>query len=57
VSYSWGAEEAMRNRREGAVGDVLAGMSDIGAAVVWGVQLDQVRRWVDDARGDGRADA
>jgi hypothetical protein len=54
VSYSWSAEESVRRRREGAVSDVLAGMSDIGAAAAWGVQVDDLRRWVADARADER---
>jgi hypothetical protein len=46
------AEDSLRRRREGAVSDVLHGLSDIGAAAVWRVQLDELRDWVATARAD-----
>jgi hypothetical protein len=38
--------------RKHAVSEVLEGMSIIGAAVVWGVQVADLERWLDDARAD-----
>jgi hypothetical protein len=51
VSYSWNADDSRRWRREGATSDVVDdGMSEIGAAARWGVQVDDVRRWVEEVR-------
>lgn len=58
MSFGWTADAAMRRRREGAVSDVLDdGLSEISAATRWGVQVDDVRQWVADARANERAES
>ena len=53
MSYTW-SDDHRRKVREYAVSDVLDGMSLIGAAVLWNVQLAELTRLVDDARDNGR---
>jgi hypothetical protein len=41
-------------RRDNAVRDVIGGMSVIGAALVWHVQVHNLMRCVDAARTEGQ---
>ncbi|MHA6629842.1 hypothetical protein ACU61A_30755 [Pseudonocardia sichuanensis] len=46
-------DEVGRRRRAGAVADVLDdGLPEIAAAVRWGAQIADVRRWIATARAD-----
>jgi hypothetical protein len=57
VNYSWTADASLRRRHEGAMSDVLAGMTLIGAAAVWGVQVTELQRLVDEARAAEQAES
>lgn len=56
MSYCW-SDDHRRKVREYAVSDVLDGMSLIGAAVLWNVQLSELKQLVDDARVNGRGES
>lgn len=53
MSYVW-SDDHRREVCEPAVSDVLDGMSVIGAAVLWNVQLADLEQWVADARVNAR---
>ena len=50
MNYGWTADASLRRRREGAISDVLAGMTLVGAAALWGVQVTELQQLVDEAR-------